>query len=107
MSGISRWFNQTFQVSRKTTSDSFGIEGWSDVGVIMGFIQPVAGGLATTRGKVSAQNSYRLYCPADSDVDAGDRVTDVYGRNMIAMFVQSQGISGVEDHMEIDLEDES
>jgi hypothetical protein len=73
----------------------------------MGFIQPVAGALETTRGKVSAQNAFRLYCPYDSDIDAGDRVTDVYGRNMIAMFVQGVGISGTNDHMEVDLEDES
>jgi len=106
MSGITRYFQQSFQVARKQTSDSFGTESWSDSWTIKGYVQPVAGALQTTRGKVSYQGTHVLYCPWDADIKAGDRVTDVYGHQMIAMYAQVSGVAGMKQHMEVDLEDE-
>jgi len=107
MSAISRYFKSEFQVSRKQPSSSFGSESWSEPWTIKGYVQPVAGALQTTRGKVSYQGTHVLYCAWDTVILAGDRVTDAYGRVMIAMYVQVSGIAGLKQHMEVDLEDES
>ena len=101
---IRRWFNQSFELSKRNYSDTFASEPFIPFGTIKGMLQPIAGRLSTRSGKESGEAAFMLYTPIESDVSAGDRITDAYGRVFIAQFVQEEGISGMKDHQEITLE---
>ena len=104
MSVMGIWFNNTFQVERKLYSDEFGDEPYQSVGTIKGLVQPVGGRYSQRSGKESAEASYMLYTAVETVVEAGDRITDSFGRVWIAQFVQPEGISAQQDHQEIPLE---
>jgi len=104
MSILKSWLTDTLEVSRKSYSDEFGTEPFTIVGTIPGLIQPVSGRFSQRSGKESGEASYMLYAELSAEIDAGDRITDAYGRVFIAQFIQPEGISARLDHQEIPLE---
>lgn len=104
-SRMARWFNELVEVYRKEAHEDWEAEPYLLNGTIKCFIQPITGRMATVRGKVSDGAAYRLFCPIGSDVDIGDRIIDSNKVQYIVLFVPpDSGISGVKDHLEIDLE---
>lgn len=104
MSAMGIWFNSTFTVARKVYSDEFLTEPFTVVGTIKGLIQPISGIYSQRSGKESGEAAYMLYTGLESEIEAGDRITDERGRVWIAQFVQPDGISARKDHQEITLE---
>jgi len=101
---ITRWFKDTFIVTRREWNNEFNPEPFKEVARIKGFIQPITGRVAHVSGKETPEEIYRLYTPKDSDVAAGDRVIDKYGVTWVVTFGQTRGIAGVGDHQELTVE---
>lgn len=98
------WFSDKLTVARKVYSDEFSTEPFTEVGSITGLIQPISGRFSQRNGKDSGEAAYMLYTGIESEIEAGDRITDIRGRVWIAQFVQPGGISAQQDHQEIPLE---
>ena len=91
-------------ITRKNVSSSWATEQYEVIGTIRGSFNPISGGMVTIRGKVDTAVTHQFYCPANADVKTGDILIDTNNNEYVAMFTQSNGISGRGDHMEISLE---
>ena len=103
-SRMDHWLQDDFSVFRRVDSDTWESEPFDPVGTIKGFLQPTGGGMSYQSGKEATISSARLYAVVGSDVKAGDRVVDENSITWVVTFAQVQGISGIHDHMELDLE---
>lgn len=103
-SKMAMWFRDSFNVTRKNYTDTFGAEPFAAEGTIKGFMQPITGRLSQRLGKDAAEASHLLYCDTNAGIDVGDRITDTQNRVWIAQFVQVEGIAGIGDHQEIAVE---
>jgi hypothetical protein len=101
---ITRWFKEPCTVFRRLDASDWSASAFAQVVTVYAFVQPAGGGIGTKNGAVNANASYTMYCPADSDILIGDRITDSASRNYIVTDTQQNGISGNNRHCEIGME---